>query len=102
MTKVYAIASQKGGTGKTSSSISIAARLARAGKRVLLIDVDSQANASKVLIADYQREIRKDDTVCRTILERKPLPIRTTTIPHLSFVPSHILLSDADVVLTTA
>ena len=102
MPKVYSVASQKGGTGKTSSSISIAARLARNGKKVLLIDVDSQANASKVLLPDYQRDIRREDSVCCTILERKPLPVLTTAIPRLDLVPSHILLSDTDVVLTTA
>lgn len=102
MAKVYAVASQKGGTGKTSSSISVAARLARLGKKVLLIDIDSQANASKVLLPDYQREIHKDDTICRTIFERKPLPIHPTNVPNLQLVPSHILLSDTDIVLTTA
>ena len=52
---VYSIASQKGGTGKSSTSISLAAGLARQGKRVLLVDIDSQANSSKVLIPDYQK-----------------------------------------------
>jgi Mrp family chromosome partitioning ATPase len=49
MAMVISIASQKGGTGKTSTSISLAAGLARKGKRTLLIDIDSQANSSKVL-----------------------------------------------------
>src|SRR3712207_4982232 len=98
---VISIASQKGGTGKTSTSISLAAGLARAGKRVLLIDVDSQANSSKVLLPDYLK-LTKDQTLYTTILERKPLPIRPTTVPNLSIVPSHILLSNTDVDLTTA
>lgn len=102
MTKVLSIASQKGGTGKTSTSISLAAGLARRDKKVLLIDIDSQANASKVLLPNYQSEIRKEDSIYRTIIERKSLPVHSTSVKNLSIVPSHILLSDTDVVLTTA
>ena len=102
MSKVYSIASQKGGTGKTSTSISLAAGLARAGRKVLLIDIDSQANASKVLLPSYQDEISKDDSLYRTIIERKPSAVRATRVANLAIVPSHILLSDTDVVLTTA
>jgi chromosome partitioning protein len=98
---VTSIASQKGGTGKTSTSISLSAGLARHGKRVLLVDMDSQANSSKVLLPDYLR-IPKEETIYRTILERQPLPIRPTTVPNLFIAPSHILLSNTDVELTTA
>jgi chromosome partitioning protein len=98
---IYAIASQKGGTGKTTTSISLSAGLARRGKRVLLIDIDSQANSSKVLLPHYP-EIAAGNTVYATILERKPLPIHQTTIENLSVVPSHILLSNTDIELTTA
>ena len=98
---VISVASQKGGTGKTTTSISLAAGLARKGKRVLLVDVDSQANSSKVLLPDYQT-LRKDDTVYVTILERQPLPVHQTSVPGLDIVPSHILLSNTDVELTTA
>src|SRR5438132_5296007 len=98
---VVSIASQKGGTGKTSTSISIASGLARRGKHVLLIDIDSQANSSKVLIPDYPN-LRKESTVYATILERLPLPVQRTPIPNLEMVPSHILLSNTDIELTTA
>ncbi|SRR5579871_1146978 len=98
---VTAIASQKGGTGKTTTSISLSAGLARRGKRVLLIDVDSQANSSKVLLPHYQ-QVPKEETVHRTILQMEPLPIHDTNVPGLQIAPAHILLSNTDVELTTA
>jgi chromosome partitioning protein len=98
---VISIASQKGGTGKTTSSISLAAGLAWRKRRVLLIDIDSQANSSKVLLKNYI-DISQEETINTTILERKPLPIHHTDNPNLDVVPSHILLSNTDVELTTA
>lgn len=98
---VIAVASQKGGTGKTTTSITLAAGVARKGKKTLLIDIDSQANSSKVLLKDYQ-EIQVNQTVHETILERRALPVHKTAIPNLDIVPSHILLSNTDVKLTTA
>jgi chromosome partitioning protein len=98
---VISIASQKGGTGKTSTSISLAAGLAHKGKKVLLIDIDSQANSSKVLLPEYQK-ILKEQTIYSTIIERRPLPVHQTQVPNLSIVPSHILLSNTDIELTTA
>lgn len=98
---VISIASQKGGTGKTTTSISLAAGVARKGKRTLLIDIDSQANASKVLLPNYPK-ISVDETIHATILQRQPLPIHKTSVPNLDIVPSHILLSNTDIELTTA
>src|SRR2546430_1110189 len=98
---IISIASQKGGTGKTTTSISLAAGLARKGKKVLLIDIDSQANSSKVLLHDYPN-IDKEHTIYQTILQRLPLPIHATKISNLDVAPSHILLSNTDVELTAA
>src|SRR5438270_10362496 len=83
---VIAVASQKGGVGKTTSSISLAAGLARKGKQVLLVDIDSQANSSKVLLHHYP-SIDKEQTIYRTILQRQPLPIHATTILNLEIIP---------------
>ena len=98
---IFSIASQKGGVGKTSSSISLSAGIARKGKKVLLIDIDSQANSSKVLLPNYP-QLQKQQTIYATIIEREPLPIHKTQVPNLDIVPSHILLSNTDVELTTA
>ena len=98
---VISVASQKGGTGKTTTSISLAAGLGRSGKKALLVDMDSQANSSKVLLHDYL-SLARDETVFQTILNRQPLPIHQTSISNLDIAPSHILLSNTDVELTTA
>ena len=98
---VLSIASQKGGVGKTTTSISLAAGLAHQGKHVLLVDIDSQANSSKVLVDDFPH-LHADESIYVTIIDRKPLPVRPSTIPNLDVVPSHILLSNTDVKLTTA
>lgn len=98
---ILSVASQKGGTGKTTTSISLSAGLARSGRKVLLIDTDSQANSSKVLMPNYQ-ELDADQTLYATILERKPLPIHPTSVAGLDIVPAHILLSNTDIELTSA
>src|SRR5713101_4584719 len=98
---IFSIASQKGGTGKTTTSISLSAGLARQGKKVLLIDIDSQANSSKVLLHNYTT-IPAEETIYSTILNRKPLTIHKTHVPNLDIIPSHILLSNTDVELTAA
>lgn len=98
---IISVASQKGGVGKTTTAISLAAGLAHKGKKVLLIDIDSQANSSKVLLPNYQ-EIKPEQSIAATIIDRQPLPARPSAIPNLAIVPSHILLSNTDVKLTTA
>jgi len=98
---IIAVASQKGGVGKSSTAISLSAGLSRKGKKVLLVDIDSQANSSKVLLPNYQ-QIPKEQTIYSTILDHQPLSIHKTSVPNLDIVPSHILLSNTDVELTTA
>src|SRR5262245_31418687 len=98
---IFAVASQKSGVGKKSTSISLEQGIKHTGKRCILVDIDSQANSSKVLIKDYQT-LKKESTIYTTILERSPLPVHKTQLDTLDIIPSHILLSNTDVELTTA
>ena len=100
---VTSISSQKGGTGKTTTTLTLATGLAKRGKRVLVIDMDSQANSSKILIPDYQKIIGSQNTICEVILEKRlEMPVHASTIQNVDVVPSHILLSEADIALTSA
>lgn len=98
---VIAVASQKGGVGKTSTAISLAAGAARKGRKVLLIDIDPQANSSKVLVDDFVN-LRAEDTIYTTIIKRNPIPNYPTQVEGLFISPSHILLSEASITLTVA
>lgn len=98
---IISVASQKGGTGKTSTAISLAAGLAKKNKRVLLVDMDPQANSSKVLIEHYSN-IPKEFTTYATILERKPIIESPSKVMSLNVAPAHILLSNSDLELTVA
>ena len=98
---ILSIASQKGGVSKTTTSISLASGLAHKGQKVLLIDIDSQANSSKVLVDEYA-QVKAAQSIAATIIDRQPLVVRPSNIPNLDVVPAHILLSNTDVKLTTA
>jgi len=97
-----AIAAQKGGVGKTTSTITIAAYLAKQGKNILAIDIDAQRNSSMVLLEGY--ETLPEERTIAVLLQDEITDLATiihpTKTPNLHLIPSHSRLSEADVVLS--
>ena len=98
MTRIYTLANQKGGVGKTTTAINLAAYLARLGQRVLVVDLDPQANATSCLGVDKHavqgstyEAILNEDTPASFILFNERL--------QLSILPSSPSLAGAEVEL---
>ncbi len=93
--RIIAIVNQKGGVGKTTTSINLSAALAQQGRRVLLIDIDPQGNASTGLgIPRSQREKTIYNVMTEGLhVDDAVLPTQT---PNLFILPSHVDLAAAE------
>lgn len=100
--KIIAIANQKGGVGKTTTAVNLAACLARSDRNVLLIDLDQQGNASQHV--GVQLPAKEADTSYAALCDTKPdiarliMPVG----PNLSLIPAHIALAEVDLKLAAA
>ena len=94
--RIFAIANQKGGVGKTTTAVNLCAYLARAGRRVLLVDSDPQANATTSLGID-PRASRA--SLYEILIDSTPLQdaIMPTAHPGLELVPANLDLAGAEV-----
>ena len=95
MSRVIAIANQKGGVGKTTTAVNVSACLAEAGHHTLLIDIDPQANATSGLGVDPDDV---DYSVYEALIEEISIEdaLINTLVEGLDLVPSHIRLTGAE------
>ena len=95
--KVISIANQKGGVGKTTTAVNLSAALARLGKRILMIDLDPQANATSGLGVEPD----DDCSLYGPLLGNEALEdkILTTRLENLSIIPSEMDLAGVEIEL---
>lgn len=98
MGRVYALANQKGGVGKTTTTVSLCAYLAQAGKQVLLIDIDPQANATSSLGIDKNA---LSSSIYDVLVDYRAVSsvILVTSLRGLDLIPASPALAGADVEL---
>jgi chromosome partitioning protein len=100
-TRVFAIANQKGGVGKTTSTVNLAAAMALSGLHVLVVDIDPQGNASTALAIEHP--VGTPD-VYSVLVEGKPLSAivqSCPTIPGLFVAPATVDLAGAEIELVS-
>ena len=98
MGKIIAIANQKGGVGKTTTSINLSAALAEKGKKVLVIDTDPQGNSTSGFGIDKND---LENTIYELILEECSIQdcIIKDAVPNVSVIPSNVNLAAAEIEL---
>jgi chromosome partitioning protein len=98
---IVCIANQKGGVGKTTSAVNLAAGLARRGQRVLLVDLDIQGSATASLGI---RVGEGDTTVAECLLHERQIEhaVRETSTPNLMIAPAGEALAVVDIQLASA
>jgi chromosome partitioning protein len=100
-TRLFTVSNQKGGVGKTTTTVNLAAALARGGARVLVIDLDPQGNASTALGVDHRAEV---SSIYDVIVDEVPIADVVQQSPeseNLFCVPATIHLAGAEIELVS-
>ncbi|WP_068400026.1 ParA family protein [Kribbia dieselivorans] len=100
-TRIITIANQKGGVGKTTTAVNLAAALAQSGQQVLVIDIDPQGNASTALSIPHGIE---DASIYDVLLDGAPIKDvvqACPTVDNIQVVPATIELAGAEIELVT-
>jgi len=100
-TRILVVANQKGGVGKTTTTVNVAAALAQLGQRVLVIDLDPQGNASTALAVDHQRGAPSTYDALVDGKELAGLASPVPDLPGLDVVPATIDLAGAEIELVS-
>ena len=98
MGKILAIANQKGGVGKTTTAVNLAAALGVLEKKVLLVDADPQANATSAIGFSVTPEHKGIYELILDSVEVSKIIIKTKS-PNVKLIPSHINLVGAEIEL---
>jgi chromosome partitioning protein len=100
-TRVFTVANQKGGVGKTTTAVNLAAALSMGGLKVLVIDLDPQGNASTAFAIDRANSAGMYEVLIND-LPMAEVAVKIPSFPHLEVIPANSELAGAEILLVPA
>ena len=100
-TRIFTVANQKGGVGKTTTAVNLAAALSMGGLKVLVIDLDPQGNASTAFAIDRANSAGMYEVLIND-LPMAEVAVKIPNFPHLEVIPANSELAGAEILLVPA